>query len=140
MGKQITDLPEITSVTDTDLLYLRRVSDNSDYRIPALDAFKQLQRDVLTNWTVVTASMTAAAGEQILADSSNGAFTVTLPASPSQGNRVSVRAVGGSVTTNNVTINPNGANIAGASQDFIIDADNYQVDLVYNNATRGWEF
>lgn len=91
-------------------------------------------------WTITTAALTASPGDKILADSSGGVFTITLPASPSPTDAITVRGVGGSVKANNVTIASNGQPIAGTVQDFIIDQENFQVDFVYNNSTRGWEY
>ena len=65
--------------------------------------------------TKKTASFTAANGEGYFVDSSSSAITVTLPASPSAGNIVSISDYNGSAATNSITIGRNGSNINDAN-------------------------
>jgi len=64
-----------------------------------------------------------------------GGLTITLPASPSAGNEVTV-TVGGSFT--NTTIARNGSNIMSLAENLTIDKANISVTLYYVDATRGW--
>jgi hypothetical protein len=81
---------------------------------------------------------TASAGELVFADSQSPAFTVTLPASPSTDDVVSVLDVGGNAGTNNITVSRNGNTINGLAENFVIDVNWAAVDFVYSGTT--WEY
>jgi len=92
-------------------------------------------------FTVKTANYTAVVGDLIAGDTSAvGAFTVTLPLSPTEGDMVTVRAIGGDVVAENLTVGRNGHNITGLAEDFIFNIDNFEVAFVYYNVARGWEY
>jgi hypothetical protein len=69
-----------------------------------------------------TGAYTAVAGDYIPTDTTGGAFTVTLPASPSSGDEVFVFDTSTSWATNNLTVAGNGNTINGAAT-FICDVD-----------------
>jgi len=89
-----------------------------------------------TTWIVKTSSYTASSGDGIIADTSAGAFTVTLPASPSVGDNV-LFADGGDWTINNLIIARNGSTIEGNSENLTVDIGSIQVHLIYDGST--WE-
>ena len=70
--------------------------------------------------TKKTADFTAANGEGYFVDSSSSTITVTLPASPSAGNIVSVSDYNGSAGSNTITIARNGSNIYGSAANYDI--------------------
>jgi len=88
--------------------------------------------------TKKTASFTAANGEGYFVDSSSSSITVTLPASPSAGNIVSVSDYNGSAVTNPITIARNGSNINGDASNINITNPDSAVTFVYVDATVGW--
>jgi len=93
------------------------------------------------NWvtTKKTANFTAVSGEGYFCDTSSGAFTLTLPASPSAGDIVGFKDYDGSFSTNNLTIGRNGSNIGGASSiNPVVRTDGASIFLVYVDATQGW--
>lgn len=65
-----------------------------------------------------------------LLDSSGGAFTFDLHASPAEGDRVLLKDVARAAGTNNITIDGNGADIEG-SPTLTIDVDGESVALAY---------
>jgi hypothetical protein len=69
----------------------------------------------LPAWSIQTANVTASAGDRILANTSGGAFTVTLPATPTTGDEVWFADIGSNWNTNNLTVDGNGANVDGAA-------------------------
>jgi len=85
-----------------------------------------------------TTSYLAAAWDDIGADTTSAAFTITLPVSPVAGQTVRIRDVAGNAATNNITVARNGKNIAGASADFTIDLNWLDITFVYYNSTVGW--
>ena len=89
--------------------------------------------------TAKTASFTAVSGNGYFVNTTSGAITVTLPASPSSGDIVALQDYSGTWGTNNVTIGRNGSNIGGASADPVLLTSNQSITLVYVDATRGWQ-
>ena len=92
-----------------------------------------------TDWQAVkTANYTASAGEGIFANTSGGAWTLTLPGSPSQGDEVSFLDYAGTFDTNNLTIGRNGNPIQGAAADLTVSTERAANTLVYVDGTQGW--
>jgi len=92
-----------------------------------------------TSWqTEKTASFTAVAGEGYFVNTTSGAITVTLPASPSLGDEVSIIDASGTADTNNITVGRNSENIQGSAADLTIATERAAFTLVYFNATQGW--
>ena len=92
-------------------------------------------------WRAITAAETVQAGAQILANTNGGAFTLTLPASPSAGDEVSVIDQGYDFNTNALTIGRNSSNIANAAADLVVNTQGAGFTLVYSgDATTGWTY
>jgi len=93
------------------------------------------------NWdtTKKTAAFTAVSGNGYFVDTSGGAVTVTLPASPSAGDVVAVSDYNGGAETNSITIARNSSNINGSAADLEISKGNSAVQLVYADSTTGWQ-
>ena len=85
-------------------------------------------------YTRVTANYTLSASEGVIADTSGGAFTVTLPASPSAGDEVLI-ADGARWGVNNLTVARNGSTIEGLASDFTLDVSGVKVGMVYDGTT-----
>lgn len=83
-----------------------------------------------------TANYTASSREGIIADTSGGAWTLTLPASPSTGDFVVV-ADGADWSTTNLTVGRNGSTIEGDAADMTMDIGNVSVTFIYDGTT--WE-
>jgi hypothetical protein len=94
----------------------------------------------ITYTVTKTANYTAVANDGVLTNTTGGAFTVTLPASPSNGAQVIIADAGGNWGTNNLTIGRNGNNIADLAEDLVCDISGASVQLVYNSSgTATWE-
>jgi len=89
--------------------------------------------------TAKTASFTAVSGNGYFVNTTSGAVTVTLPASPSAGDIVALQDYAGTWGTNNVTIGRNGSNVGGVAGDAILSTSDQSITLVYVDATRGWQ-
>ena len=85
-----------------------------------------------------TASFTAVAGKKYKVDSTAAPVVVTLPAGNNLDNIV-IQDVGSFASTNNITINPNGAETIKGTTTFVIDQNEGDVDIGYNNGTTDWE-
>jgi hypothetical protein len=89
----------------------------------------------ITYTTVKTSNYTASANDGVQTDTSGGAFTVTLPATPSVGDQVFVTDSAGSWATNNLTVGRNGSTIDGLSEDLICNISSVSVQFVYSGTT-----
>ena len=91
--------------------------------------------------TSITA-YTAVAGDNLLIDTASTSVTITLPASPSKGDTVSIMDVSatGGFGSNNVTVNRNGQPIRGAASNLTLNNNNQSIKLRYTNATKGWQY
>ena len=89
--------------------------------------------------TKKTASFTAVSGEGYFVDTSSGAITATLPASPSAGDIVYIKDYDGSFTTNACTVARNGSNIRGGTDNFSLEKNNAGAVFIYVDATEGWQ-
>jgi hypothetical protein len=89
-------------------------------------------------WTVKTSNYTAVNSDRILADTSAGSFTITLPSSPSAANYIEINDPEGTWGTNNLTIARNGSNISSLAENLVC---NYPatLGLTYVDATIGWK-
>ena len=95
----------------------------------------------LSAWVVKTGTYTAVAGDRILANTNGGAFTITLPASPSTGDTVNFIDQGYDFNTNALTVGRNSSNIANAAADLVINTQGAAFGLVYSgDATTGWTY
>ena len=89
-------------------------------------------------FTRLTSNTTATMNYNYIADTTGGAFTVTLPASPALGAWVKI-VDGGNWAVNNLTVASNGSNIEGVVQDVLIDASGIELLFVYDGTSNGWQ-
>jgi hypothetical protein len=89
----------------------------------------------ITYTTVKTSNYTAANNDGVQTDTSGGAFTVTLPATPATGAQVFVIDTSSSWATTNLTVGRNGSTIEGLAEDLICNISSVSVQLVYSGTT-----
>jgi len=90
-------------------------------------------------WASTSTSITIAANDRYFVDTTSGAITITLPASPQTGDQVSLLDLAGTFDTNNLTIGRNSLKIMGLTEDLVISQENAALQLVYTGATHGWK-
>ena len=92
----------------------------------------------------VPANYTAVDGDQLFVNTSatgiNAAATITLPASPSVGDEVTIIDSGNFAASNNITVNRNGSPINGDTSNLTVNTNSAAFTLVYANAARGWVY
>ena len=88
--------------------------------------------------TAKTTAFTAASGRGYFVNTTSGAITVTLPASPSAGDIVAIKDYAQTFNTNNCTLARNGSNIEGSATDIVLDGAAESVTFVYVDSTKGW--
>jgi len=89
--------------------------------------------------SIKTGDFTATSGEGYFVNTTSGAITVTLPASPSAGDIVSVKDYAQTFDTNACTIGRNSQPIEGQTFDLILDTEGTAITLIYGDATKGWQ-
>ena len=111
-------------------------SDGTDAKI----ALMKEGNFAITSTSITT--YTAVAGDNLLVDTASTTVTITLPASPSMGDEVSIMDVSatGGFGSNNVTVDRNGSNIRGAASNLTLNNNNQSIKLRYTNATKGWQY
>jgi hypothetical protein len=87
--------------------------------------------------TVKTTGFTAVSGVGYFVNTTSGAITVTLPASPSAGDVVAVKDYANTFDTNNVTLAET-VQILVEAADATLSTEGLAVTLVYVDATQGW--
>ena len=93
----------------------------------------------LNNWqSVKTSSFNAVSNQSYYVNTTSGAITATLPASPSQNDEIRFLDVAATFDTNNLTVGRNGKPIQGSATDLIVATERAGFSLVYYDATQGW--
>src|SRR6056300_979351 len=92
--------------------------------------------DQIVEWQSVftgdgSTGLTAVAGRGYLIDTTSGTVTVTLPASPKAGDKISIKDYAATFATNNVTVARNGNNIEGNALDVTLDTNGNVLELIY---------
>ena len=90
-------------------------------------------------WATIASAGTTKSHTNYFVDTSAAPFTVTLPASPSMGDRIVFLDATGSFGTNAFTIDPNGNTIMSQTgKKLQLNSANQGVELVFFNAMYGW--
>jgi hypothetical protein len=88
-----------------------------------------------SGFTAKTANYTAVSGDNILANTSSGSWTLTLPSSPSTGNAVQVMDSIGTFGQYPLTVARNGSTIMGAAENMTMAVNGAATTFVYNGST-----
>ena len=86
-------------------------------------------------YSLKTANYTAEDKDGILADTTAGTFTVTLPASPAIGASVVINDAADSFGTNNLIVARNGSTIETIADNLILDLSSISVSFIYTGTT-----
>jgi len=89
-------------------------------------------------WKTITASQTGVAGEGYLIRSSAN-VTITLPATPTDGDEIGFADENNKATTYTLTLARNGKLIESIASDLIIDTDGSGFSLVYSATNGNWK-
>jgi hypothetical protein len=89
--------------------------------------------------TAKTAPFTGVSGNGYFVNTTSGVVTVTLPATPSAGDIISIADYASTFQTNNVTLCNNSSKINGVCATAGLSTQGQSVTLVYVDATRGWK-
>lgn len=92
---------------------------------------------LITDPTIRTSGFTAVNGTRYDCDTTSAGFTVTLPPTPTAGQRVGIKDISGAAGTNPITIGRNGSLIMNLAENMTISTAYRGAYLVYNTV-RGW--
>lgn len=95
--------------------------------------------DVLTPVDISSTQSPYAASsyDLIFVDTTVGAVSINLPASPSKGEEIRIVDIKGNFATNACTITSSNP-IQGESEDLIIDVNRASLGLIFHSSTNGW--
>ncbi len=113
-----------------------------DYR-PSLyvGALNSYSTGVLKNTPIFNESKTINSWDRAILDTRNGSVIVTLPASPTDNDRVAVVDLEGSFDRYPVVLRPStGTKINNSVDDWIINIRDSNIELFYNEPTAEWRF
>ncbi len=91
-------------------------------------------------WRTITASETIQAGAKLFVDTSGGAVTATLPASPAVGDEVHFIDSRFTFDANALTIGRNSSKIVNTSADLVVNTEGAGFGLVYSGSNIGWTY
>ena len=89
-------------------------------------------------WVVKTTTYTGVANDGIFADTSGGAWTLSLPAG-TLGDEIGIVDYAGTFDSNNLTVAPNGSEkIQGTAASLTCSVERAGFTLVYSGSSQGW--
>ncbi len=91
-----------------------------------------------TTYRTLSANTTIDPWTTVWADTSSGTWTLTLPSSPSEGDKVRIIDLRKTFDSNNLTVGRNGSNIMGDSADMTVSTEGASFELIYSDSTQGW--
>ena len=135
-NQRISAMPSGAPAQAADAVLINRSGTN--YKVTAASIGALFTN--LPSWQAVQASnFTAVSGYGYFVNTTSAAVTMTLPASPTAGDVIAVVDYAGTFATNNLNIDPNGNNFNGSSSIFKATANRAGFQIVYVDATQGWE-
>jgi hypothetical protein len=91
-------------------------------------------------WLRKTTTYTAASFDRIKCSTTGGAWSLTFPAAPTDGDEIEIQDVNGTFHTNNLTILVNGKKVMGDATSLICDTRYMHVTFVYDATLGDWRF
>jgi len=92
------------------------------------------------DWLTKTGAYTALDQDRLFVDTSGGAVTITLPASPAVGAQVNFVDSRYTFDSNALTVGRNSSKIANAAADLVVNTEGAAFGLVYSGSNVGWTY
>ena len=131
------DVTSYNSGTGALVINITATNGSGTYALWTVSLSSPLNYATLASQTK-TANYTAIAGDVIDADTSGGAWALTLPPTPSRDDCITITDLARTFATNNLTINVNGQKFEGQTGNITCS---YPVSFTarFTNATYGWK-
>lgn len=81
----------------------------------------------------------AVANDLVRCNTAAGAFSVSFPASPTDGDIIAIVDIAGTFGTNKLTVLPNGKYLEYDTSAYILDLNGAYASFIYNSATNNWK-
>jgi len=120
-------------------IYRRLTASSAGTTDPSVDITNWAIYTLDPIWATKTGNYTAVAGDALLIDTTGGAITITLPASPTANDVVRFADYAGTWGANKVTFGRNGSKVMGLSEDYDITTANLNGVMTYIDSTQGWK-
>ena len=91
-------------------------------------------------WVRKTSAYAAISGDRIKASTTGGAWSLTFPAAPLDGDAIEVQDVDGTFATNALTLLANGKKIMGFTTSLVLDKANIHLVFVYDATNGDWRY
>ncbi len=133
---KLTTIPNTGSATTDAVL----VWNSTDNEIKQVSLSNVGEANNIYAMTVVTGNTTLTTGSTYvqLVNSPTTALTITLPATPINGQVFRIKDAAGTALTYNITIARNGKLIDGATNDGVLNTNSGALELVYNTVLGSW--
>ena len=128
-GASLTAVPA-TSLTGT--VPAARLTGTYDINISGTSAAQSVPINA------VTSNATMVRYQAYHANTTGGAFTLSMPAAPTAGDWLYVRDAGRNANLINITLSRNGSKFYGVAEDYIMDVSGESLQFVYQDASVGW--
>lgn len=130
LDQSINDIQEQVNQFLNSLIDDDAISDSGIWSSEKTSVLLQ-QRESKWSAAAIAANTAAAPQTRYLVDTSAGAVTLTLPATPANGDKIGIVDATGSFGTYNCVINRNGKTIMGLAENLNIDVENAAIELLY---------
>lgn len=96
---------------------------------------------VLNNTDFISTNHSAESWTRVIADTSNGSFIITLPATPGDSDRIAIVDISGTFDRFPIVLRPaDGTKINSSVDDWIVNIRDSHLELFYHEATSEWKF
>jgi hypothetical protein len=96
---------------------------------------------VLNNTDFISTNYSAESWTRVIADTSNGSFIITLPATPDDSDRIAIVDISGTFDRFPIVLRPaDGTKINSSVDDWIVNIRDSHLELFYHEATSEWKF
>ena len=106
----------------------------------AIDALDGIVDGLATpaSWGVVDSGATLSSGQRIFADTTTGAFTLTLPSAPADNDSISISDFASTWDVAPPIVGRNGKSIMGLAEDMTLDSGSLTVTFTFVASTQDW--
>jgi len=126
----LTNQPSASALTKGNFFY---ATDSEDLYVDTGGTWNPISGGI--QWSRITANTNAEDGNGYMIDASSAAVTLTLPASPNDGDEIGIVSLD---NTHGITIARNGNKIQGNLSDMNIDLSDASFTLIYNSNATDW--